>query len=67
MASPKQPQSLTGLAIAIHTVMRVITVINASITRVVNRRRMAKRMKMPSANSRAANATDEPSVSQSGT
>ena len=65
-ASPKQPQSFTGFQMAIHSVTMVIRAMNSSSRRDVSLRRMAKSMRMPSANSTAGNATPMPSVSQSG-
>ena len=67
MASPKHPQSETGSAMAVHTVMAVITTMKSSITADVALRLMAKSMNMPNENSIADSAIDEHSVSQSGT
>ena len=66
MASPKHPQSFTGLAMNIHTVMRVITTIIAVVNFDTSRRCMANSMNMPSANSVIANAIAPVSVIQSG-
>ena len=56
-ASPKQPQSLTGLATAIHTVISVIMVMKIRVTRVASRRRMAQSINTPIENSNAAKST----------
>ena len=65
-ASPKHPQSETGSAMAIHTVIAVIAIMKSSIAADVALRLMAKSMNMPSENSTADSAIDEHSVSQSG-
>lgn len=67
IASPKQPQSLTGFAIAIHVVMSVITTIVKSKILEVRRLRMANNKKMPIENSNVERATEAVSVIQSGT
>ena len=61
-ASPKHPQSFTGSAIAIHTVMAVITVMKASISLDTSLRRMAKSRRIPSDSSTAACSTEALSV-----
>ncbi len=66
MASPKHPQSFTGLATAIHKVSTVMTTITAVTMRLTIRRCMANKRYMPKANSKAANITDAVSVAQSG-
>ena len=66
-ASPKQPQSFTGLNSAIHTVMRVITAMNATRIFDTRWRRMANKTNTPRLNSSADSATDARSVTMSGT
>ena len=66
MASPKHPQSFTGLAMNIHTVMSVITTINAVTSFDTRWRCMANSMNMPRANSVMASVIAPVSVSQSG-
>ena len=61
-ASPKHPQSFTGSATAIHTVIIVITAMKASTSRLTMRRLMAKSRKMPRQNSTAERRTDAESV-----
>ena len=56
-ASPKQPQSLTGFAMYIHTVISVITAIKASVSRDVVLRPIAKSTDTPNANSNSDSAT----------
>ena len=50
-ASPKQPQSLTGLATASQSVSGVITASSTTAILDASRRRMAKSRKMPMENS----------------
>ena len=66
IASPKHPQSDTGFAIAIQTVMAVIIAMKANISFDVACRRIAKRVKIPNENSTAASPIAMMSVSQSG-
>jgi len=66
-ASPKHPQSLTGLAMATHRVTMVMPAINSSDSSDTRRRRMANRMKMPSENSNADKIIDRAKVTVSGT
>ena len=66
MASPKQPQSLMGLASASHSVSGVIISRMTTIILEVSLRLMAKSMKMPRQNSRAARATESISDTMSG-
>ena len=67
MASPKQPQSVTGLNKTNHRLTNVMPTMNTSIIFEQRRRRMAKSMKIPRQNSTAASTTDVPNVSKSGT
>ena len=66
MASPKQPQSLTGLSTKIHTVRAVMTAMNASVSLLTTRRQMARSMSIPIQNSTALSATEAARVAQSG-
>ena len=65
-ASPKQPQSLTGLAITIHAVMNVITAITNSKTLEVSLLLMANNKNIPMENSKVERPMEAVSVSQSG-
>ena len=65
-ASPKHPQSFTGSAMTIQSVISVITIITARVILLVSLRRMAKRRKIPMANSAVASNTDITRVLQSG-
>ena len=65
-ASPKQPQSLMGLAMASHSVSGVNTAIMSSSRRDVARRCMAKSRQMPMPNSTADMATEAAMVMKSG-
>lgn len=65
-ASPKQPQSLMGLAMANQSVIPIINIIKINATFETMRLRMASKMKMPNENSKADKATDAVSVSQPG-
>ena len=67
MASPKQPQSLMGSAMASHSVSGVNTAMMSSSRRDVARRWMANSRQMPMPNSTADIATDAASVRMSGT
>ena len=66
-ASPKQPQSLIGLAIASHSVSSVITTMRISTISDTRRRRMAKSRQMPRKNSADDCTTETASVTKSGT
>ena len=66
-ASPKHPQSFTGSAMYIHTVISVITAIKASVSLDVNWRFMANSKNTPRANSMAARATAAERVVHCGT
>ena len=65
-ASPKHPQSLTGLATASHSVSGVITSMTNSTSLDTSRLRMANIRQMPSTNSMADSSTLAPSVMRSG-
>ena len=67
MASPKQPQSFTGLATTIHTVTSVIRAMNTVTSLVTSRRRMAKSRKMPRQNSKAERLMEQASSIHDGT
>ena len=56
-ASPKQPQSEIGFAMASHSVSGVINAMRNSEMRVTRRRWMAKSRQMPNVNSNAASPT----------
>ena len=62
MASPKQPQSVIGSAIHSHSVMAVISPMNAAAMRDTTLRCMANSRNMPRQNSSADSDTDSPSV-----
>ena len=66
-ASPKHPQSLIGLATAIHRVRGVIRSIISSTSSDTRRRRMAKSRQMPIPNSMADNRMEAPNDIKSGT
>ena len=61
-ASPKHPQSLTGFARAIHTVVAVIIAMKRRMVFDTSLLLMAKSSRMPRLNSKAARITDAPSV-----
>ena len=61
-ASPKHPQSLTGLAKASHSVSGVMTRKSISVSSDTMRRRMASNRNVPSENSNADNNMAAPSV-----
>ena len=65
-ASPKQPQSLTGSAMYIHTVTAVMTTMNSSVSLAVTLLLIAVSMNAPSVNSTMLSDTDIRSVSISG-
>lgn len=67
MASPKHPQSLTGLAIHSQSVTNVITTMNTSDILEADRLWMAKSRKMPRQNSIAESSTEVPKVKMDGT
>ena len=66
-ASPKQPQSFTGLATANHSVTTVITAMKASTMRDTCLRLMANSRNTPKQNSSAERLSEAASVSQSPT
>lgn len=66
MASPKQPQSLTGFAITIHRVRSVMQIITNNNILVTIRLRMAKSNRIPKLNSIVDKKTEKVSVAQSG-
>ena len=66
-ASPKQPQSLMGLAMASHSVSSVITTMRTITISDTRRRRMAKSRQMPRKNSADDCTTETASVTKSGT
>ena len=66
MASPKQPQSFTGSAMTIQSVISVITAITSRVSLLTSLLRMAKSRKMPMANSHMASRTDITSVLHDG-
>ena len=65
-ASPKHPQSFTGLAITIHRVSRVMMLISASTILETRCLLMANNRKMPNENSSAASRTAPTSSVHSG-
>src|SRR5574344_2474125 len=66
MASPKHPQSFTGLHITNHKVMRVIIAINGDVIFEISLRLIANSRNIPKQNSSAASAVDVKRVIQSG-
>lgn len=66
IASPKHPQSLTGLAMAIHKVITVIMLMNTNIILETICLLIAKSMNTPKQNSSEERRMDEISVKMSG-
>ena len=65
-ASPKHPQSLTGLATQSQSETAVMKSMNTTMMRDTARRLMAKSSKMPRQNSKADSPTEAVRASQSG-